>query len=213
MKIYIILFFLVFSSEILLAQKGPVIVNGRVDTTAYVARHKELGLKKPLHHYIGNKINLSRIDELKPLGVDIVALDKRYGTSFSYQEETILAPVVIRGVVIKKRLITDTAAVFHTEYDLVKQKLYKGENLSDTFTVKLRSGLVGDYILDVVDEHRLQIGENVLLFLNKVGPGDYMIKNKFLIKNDYLLTADRKKVTPFARAETVVNQIIKLNRN
>jgi hypothetical protein len=211
-----------------------VIKNGTINLVNYRAKHQKLQLRKDISYYTDRKINLDKINEFKKAGVDLQALDKKWGRAFTYKETVLLADVIVEGKVIAKRFNTQKDVVFHSEYDVrVTKALKGGPPAGSVVTIKCRSGMVeGGQYLDQVGEIRLQVGENVLLYLNPVPvhvfekakqngenfgtlnatAAHFEIKDKFILKDAYVFDTDSKKVGKQATVEADILTIHSINQ-
>jgi len=176
---------------------------------AFVRRVKAQGLLRDPAWYYRCKIDVTKAKALYKEGVDLAVLDKRVGPG-TYRENLLYAATVVRGSVSRQRYDERKEVYYHSMYDIKVDEVLAGQVKTSVLTVCLRSGKLGDVTLRSLDEPKLSVGEQVILYLNPVDlaelaeakaqglwnyednaqASDFNLVEKYSVKEGYVFNAE-----------------------
>jgi hypothetical protein len=134
---------------------------------AFARRVKEQGFIRDPAWYYRYKIDVTKAKALYKEGVDLAVLDKRVGPG-TYRENLLYTATVVRGSVIRQRYDERKEVYYHSMYYIKVDETLAGQVTATVLTVCLRSGKLGAVTLRSLDEPKLSVGEQVVLYLNPV---------------------------------------------
>ncbi|HSH66273.1 MAG TPA: hypothetical protein VLB84_10860 [Bacteroidia bacterium] len=202
----------------------------------YFETVKKLNLSKNPDYYYKRHVNLDKVKELKKAGFDIYSYDKKAGIH-TYKEAALLSDIVVSGTLISKEYHGDQKNLFHSTYKLKVERTYKGENLPLIIYINLYSGMVGNSYQTISDEPELYLGDRAIFFLNfldfegmklaqkdgllnqqinaeeRDGAINFMLDNKFSIRNENIFNDNNEKVESFEKAVETIELINKVNQS
>lgn len=231
---------LVFLATVLCVQALSICANAQVADSSHFAnsllakKHKELftkavtnaGLHKNPNYYYKYRVDVTKSQELKNLGVDLSDMDKRVGLG-DYKESLVYADVVVSGVVISKEYDSNPNNYYHSTYMVRVNKVLHGKVKADIIRVKLVSGPVGSKYVNSDDEPSIFLGEQVVLYLNQINfteilnakangrwnhdlnanLTDFDILAKYYVKSSYIFDSDNRKISKASEFEANVKKV------
>ena len=158
----------------LLAQTVPV---GPFRTEAEAARHqagflaaaqKQGYTSRPTFFY-RNRLDITKTKALRRVGVDMLRMDSSFliDGSYGYQEQTLFADWVVRGIVTEETGDSSRRVCFHTTYKVKITEVWQGQLSAETVTVKTVNGPLGNVRVHVAESPEFRRGQEVVLYLNR----------------------------------------------
>jgi len=196
---------------------------------AFERKVKAMHLLRSPDWYYRWRINVTKERTLYKEGIDLPALDMRAGSG-TYRENLLYTDAVIKGTVISKKSDERKEVYYHSLYEIKVDEVLAGQTVPIVITVCLRTGKAGDLSLRMRDEPALNVGEQVLLYLNPVDfaelaaakaegswnyennaqPGSFNLVEKYLIKDAYVFEADNSRIDRTTTVSTNIRRITAL---
>jgi len=127
---------------------------------------RALGLHNPQFFY-QHKINISKAKDFRKNGVDLQQMSRRWN-GFTPLEQTLLVPYVVKAKVVGIEDAPASLGQFRVVYSLKIDKTISGEKLPDKIQVHSRSHGGNGSFFSFNNEPVLQLGEEVVLYLNEM---------------------------------------------
>ena len=198
----------------------------------FSSKLKDLGMAIKPDYFYAKKINLTKINEFKKIGLDLVSMGNKVGT-YNYKENVLISNLVIQGTIVEKKYHPKKELQFHTTYKIKIETVLKGNYSEPYVYVKMISGATGeDKFMRVSDEPQLFLGEKVLLMLNAVDVDefskakkngyfnktlnatktDYTISGKYSLKLDTYFNSHKERIGTKTEVQSLIKKIVAINQ-
>lgn len=196
----------------------------------FAQSYKKTGLNRPAASYYKYRVNATKVNELKAVGIDLKKIDKLVGEINDFKVQMLYADQIIKGTIVGKEYDSRENVAFHTTYKVRIDEFIDGSITSKFMNLKQFSGPSGKNFVRSSAEPEYFLGEEVILYLNNVdfedvnetraslGLGkeiqnasadDFTSLFKISIKNDYAFDAENHRID---KVDVVKSDIKKISK-